>query len=51
MESQGESSELQQLVSSDAENDDSIIQDDTIVEGKVLSPVRSTKVDLFFFFV
>ncbi|CAH1102810.1 unnamed protein product [Psylliodes chrysocephalus] len=37
-----ETSELQQLVSSDAENDDSIIQDET--EGKIVSPVKSSKV-------
>lgn len=37
-----ETSELQQLVSSDAENDDSIVQDDT--EGKVVSPVKSSRV-------
>lgn len=36
-----ETSELQQLVSSDAENDDSIVQDDT--EGKVISPVKSSR--------
>lgn len=47
MESRGESSELQQLVSSDAdgENEDSILHDDSrIPEDKVVSPVRSTKV-------
>lgn len=46
MESRGES-ELQQLVSSDAdgENDDSIVQDDsTITEDKIASPIRSNKV-------
>lgn len=37
-----ETSELQQLVSSDAENEDSIVQDD--VEGKVASPIKSGKV-------
>lgn len=37
-----ETSELQQLVSSDAENDDSIVQDDT--EGKIVSPVKSSRV-------
>lgn len=42
MESRGES-ELQQLVSSDPENDDSIVQEDTIPEEKVISPVRSSK--------
>lgn len=48
MESRGEASELQQLVSSDVdgENDDSTIQDDTITEneGKTMSPVRSNRV-------
>lgn len=47
MESRGEASELQQLVSSDAdgENDDSTIQDDSNVnEGKTVSPVRSNRV-------
>lgn len=50
METRGESSELQQLVSSDGdgENDDSIVQDVTITEGKVLSPIRSTKVSFIF---
>ncbi|XP_060517335.1 uncharacterized protein LOC132696494 isoform X3 [Cylas formicarius] len=43
MESSGETSELQQLVSSDAENDDSTVQEDT-AEGKIVSPMRSTKV-------
>ncbi|XP_060517334.1 uncharacterized protein LOC132696494 isoform X2 [Cylas formicarius] len=42
MESSGETSELQQLVSSDAENDDSTVQEDT-AEGKIVSPMRSTK--------
>ncbi|XP_023021350.1 uncharacterized protein isoform X3 [Leptinotarsa decemlineata] len=37
-----ETSELQQLVSSDAENEDSIVQDE--VEGKVISPIKSSKV-------
>lgn len=37
-----ETSELQQLVSSDAENEDSIVQDDG--EGKVASPIKSGKV-------
>lgn len=37
-----ETSELQQLVSSDAENEDSIVQDD--VEGKVASPIKNNKV-------
>lgn len=46
MESKGESSELQQLVSSDAdgENDDSTLQDDTRNIDEIVSPVRSTKV-------
>jgi len=43
MESRGETSELQQLVSSDAENDDSTIQEDT-TESKVVSPVRGDKI-------
>ncbi|KAJ8946671.1 hypothetical protein NQ318_019985 [Aromia moschata] len=37
-----ETSELQQLVSSDAENEDSIVQDD--VEGKIASPLKNNKV-------
>ncbi|XP_057666238.1 coiled-coil domain-containing protein 28A isoform X1 [Diorhabda carinulata] len=37
-----EISELQQLVSSDAENEDSIVQDES--EGKIVSPVKSSKV-------
>nr|CAI5869068.1 unnamed protein product [Callosobruchus analis] len=37
-----ETSELQQLVSSDAENEDSIVQDDS--EVKVISPIKSSKV-------
>lgn len=37
-----ETSELQQLVSSDAENEDSILQDET--EVKVISPIKSNKV-------
>ncbi|CAG9862966.1 unnamed protein product [Phyllotreta striolata] len=37
-----ETSELQQLVSSDAENEDSIIQDEA--EGKITSPIKSNKV-------
>ncbi|XP_023021349.1 uncharacterized protein isoform X2 [Leptinotarsa decemlineata] len=37
-----ETSELQQLVSSDAENEDSIVQDE--VEGKVISPIKSSKI-------
>ncbi|KAJ8920830.1 hypothetical protein NQ315_015622 [Exocentrus adspersus] len=37
-----ETSELQQLVSSDAENEDSIVQDD--VEGKIATPIKSNKV-------
>lgn len=48
MEPKGESSELQQLVSSDGDNDDSIIQDDntdnTLTEIKVISPIRSNKI-------
>ncbi|XP_050306824.1 coiled-coil domain-containing protein 28A isoform X3 [Anthonomus grandis grandis] len=46
MESRGETSELQQLVSSDAENDDSTIQEDPTdtTESKVMSPIRSAKV-------
>ncbi|XP_066140995.1 uncharacterized protein [Euwallacea fornicatus] len=46
MESRGEISELQQLVSSDAENDDSTIQEDPTdtTESKVMSPIRSAKV-------
>ncbi|KAL3283638.1 hypothetical protein HHI36_006777 [Cryptolaemus montrouzieri] len=46
MESRGETSELQQLVSSDAdgEYDDSIIQEEGLVESKVVSPVRSNKI-------
>lgn len=47
MESRSEASELQQLVSSDAdgENDDSTIQDDSNVnEGKTISPERSNRV-------
>ncbi|CAH0558291.1 unnamed protein product [Brassicogethes aeneus] len=36
-----ETSELQQLVSSDAENEDSIVQDETIQDSKIVSPVRS----------
>ncbi|XP_050306823.1 coiled-coil domain-containing protein 28A isoform X2 [Anthonomus grandis grandis] len=45
MESRGETSELQQLVSSDAENDDSTIQEDPTdtTESKVMSPIRSAK--------
>ncbi|XP_066140994.1 coiled-coil domain-containing protein 28A isoform X2 [Euwallacea fornicatus] len=45
MESRGEISELQQLVSSDAENDDSTIQEDPTdtTESKVMSPIRSAK--------
>lgn len=46
MESRGEASELQQLVSSDAdgENDDSTIQDDSNAnEGKTVSPGRSNR--------
>lgn len=37
-----ETSELQQLVSSDAENEDSIVQDES--DGKIISPVKSSKV-------
>ncbi|KAG5891025.1 hypothetical protein JTB14_035217 [Gonioctena quinquepunctata] len=37
-----ETSELQQLVSSDAENEDSIVQDE--FEGKIISPIKSSKV-------
>ncbi|CAG9768521.1 unnamed protein product [Ceutorhynchus assimilis] len=45
MESRGETSELQQLVTSDAENDDSTIQEDnTESQSKVMSPIRSNKV-------
>uniref|UniRef100_A0AAR5P2I3 Coiled-coil domain-containing protein 28B n=1 Tax=Dendroctonus ponderosae TaxID=77166 RepID=A0AAR5P2I3_DENPD len=46
MESRGETSELQQLVSSDVENDDSTIQEDPTdtTECKVISPIRSAKV-------
>lgn len=46
MESRGETSELQQLVSSDidGEYDDSITQDECPSESKVVSPVRSNKV-------
>lgn len=48
MESRGDrESELQQLVSSDGDNEDSIVQDDTdntVTEIKVISPVRSNKV-------
>ncbi|XP_030757512.1 coiled-coil domain-containing protein 28A isoform X1 [Sitophilus oryzae] len=46
MESRGETSELQQLVSSDAENDDSTIQDEPTdhTESKIISPIRSSKV-------
>ncbi|KAK9869660.1 hypothetical protein WA026_003408 [Henosepilachna vigintioctopunctata] len=46
MESRGETSELQQLVSSDAdgEYDDSITQDEGLNESKVVSPVRSNKI-------
>lgn len=47
MESRGETSELQQLVSSDAENDDSTIQEDT-TESKVVSPVRGDKIVILF---
>lgn len=43
-----ETSELQQLVSSDAENDDSIVQDDP--EGKVVSPVKSRVVNKMLYF-
>jgi len=47
MESRG-NSELQQLVSSDGDNEDSILQDDitdtTGTEVKVISPVRSNKI-------
>lgn len=50
MESRSEISELQQLVCSDAENDDSTIQDDTTVnESKIASPLRSSKVQLIDF--
>lgn len=48
MESRGEASELQQLVSSDADGEnDSTIQDESNVnetEGKTVSPVRSNRV-------
>lgn len=48
MESRGEASELQQLVSSDADGEnDSTIQDESNVnenEGKPVSPVRSNRV-------
>ncbi|XP_045471497.1 coiled-coil domain-containing protein 28A isoform X1 [Harmonia axyridis] len=46
MESRGETSELQQLVSSDVdgEYDDSITQDEGLIESKVVSPVRSNKI-------
>ncbi|XP_076269267.1 uncharacterized protein LOC143201939 isoform X2 [Rhynchophorus ferrugineus] len=46
MESRGETSELQQLVSSDAENDDSTIHEDPTdpTESKVMSPIRSSKI-------
>lgn len=44
MDTKGETSELQQLVSSDAENEDSIVQDDNPSEEKLVSPVRSNKV-------
>ncbi|XP_065163669.1 coiled-coil domain-containing protein 28A isoform X3 [Atheta coriaria] len=48
MESRGDrESELQQLVSSDGDNEDSIVQDDTdntVTEIKVISPVRSNKI-------
>ncbi|XP_044750869.1 coiled-coil domain-containing protein 28A isoform X1 [Coccinella septempunctata] len=46
MESRGETSELQQLVSSDVdgEYDDSITQDEGLSESKVVSPVRSNKI-------
>lgn len=46
METRGETSELQQLVSSDAENDDSTIQEDPTdtTESKIMSPIRSAKV-------
>ncbi|KAL1494665.1 hypothetical protein ABEB36_010231 [Hypothenemus hampei] len=45
MESRGETSELQQLVSSDVENDDSTIQEDPTytTESKIMSPIRSSK--------
>lgn len=42
MEPRGEPSELQQLVSSDAENDDSTIHDE--MESKVTTPIRSNKI-------
>ncbi|XP_019869941.1 uncharacterized protein LOC109598472 isoform X2 [Aethina tumida] len=44
MDTKGETSELQQLVSSDAENEDSIVQDDNPSEEKLVSPVRSNKI-------
>lgn len=44
METQGEASELQQLVSSDAENDDSTVHDENVNEEKTMSPVRSNRV-------
>lgn len=42
-----ETSELQQLVSSDAENEDSIVQDEP--EGKIVSPVKNKVVNWFTF--
>lgn len=44
MEPTGEASELQQLVSSDGDNDDSTVHDDNVNEEKTLSPVRSNRV-------
>lgn len=44
METRGEASELQQLVSSDAENDDSTVHDENTNEEKTMSPVRSNRV-------
>lgn len=44
METRGEASELQQLVSSDVENDDSTVHDENTNEEKTMSPVRSNRV-------